>query len=112
VEEGENGKTCLNVGGIPVQPYWIMGGFIPDNITGFPENPDYTKSTAIVMQVSMFPHYESLFKGAFTLSSKVPSLFDKLLVDFEHTRRAKTPILPLCSTRNCQIRAEQTRRAD
>ena len=35
-----------------MQPYWIMGGFIPDNVTGFPENPDYTKSTAIVMQVS------------------------------------------------------------
>ena len=39
----------MSSGGIPIQPYWILGGFIPDNVTGFPENPHYENSTAVVM---------------------------------------------------------------
>jgi hypothetical protein len=44
-------------------------------------------------------------KGAFTQSSKVPSLID------EFVRLAKRLISPLCSAQTCQIHAEQTRRA-
>ena len=39
----------MSSGGIPIQPYWVLGGFIPDNVTGFPESPDYEKSTAVTM---------------------------------------------------------------
>ena len=39
----------MSSGGIPIQPYWILGGFIPENVTGFPENPNYENSTAVTM---------------------------------------------------------------
>ena len=39
----------MSSGGIPIQPNLILGGFIPDNVTGFPENPNYEKSTAVTM---------------------------------------------------------------
>ena len=42
-------KTCMSSGGIPIQPNWILGGFIPENVTGFPESPSYEKSTAVTM---------------------------------------------------------------
>ena len=53
VEEGNYNvsisKTCMSSGGIPIQPNWILGGFIPENVTGFPENPSYEQSTAVTM---------------------------------------------------------------
>ena len=39
----------MSSGGIPIQPYWMLGGFIPENVTGFPENPNYENSTAVTM---------------------------------------------------------------
>ena len=39
----------MSSGGIPIQPTWILGGFIPENVTGFPENPHYENATAVTM---------------------------------------------------------------
>ncbi len=52
-------KTCLSLGSIPVQPYWILGGFIPEGEVGFPENPEYNKATAIIIQI-ILDNYDSL----------------------------------------------------
>jgi Niemann-Pick C1 protein len=41
----------MSKGGIPVMPFYMLGGFIPPGAVGFPENPDYTKSTAVVMTI-------------------------------------------------------------
>ena len=48
-KETEKQKTCMSSGGIPIQPYWVLGGFIPDDVVGFPEHPHYENSTAINM---------------------------------------------------------------
>ena len=34
-----------------MQPYWILGGFIPEGMKGFPEHPDYENSTAVVINI-------------------------------------------------------------
>lgn len=44
-------KTCMAPWGGPVSAYYILGGFIPNGNTGFPEDPEYFKSTAIVMSI-------------------------------------------------------------
>jgi hypothetical protein len=41
--------TCLSSGGLPMQPFVVLGGFIPEDVDGFPEKPEYEKSTAVVM---------------------------------------------------------------
>ena len=54
-------KTCMSSGGIPIQPYWTLGGFIPENVTGFPEQPIYEDSTAVSMNIivnNFDPHSE------------------------------------------------------
>ena len=47
----EPGLGCMSKGGIPIQPFYILGGFIPDGVMGLPENPDYHKSTSVLMSV-------------------------------------------------------------
>ena len=47
----ETTKSCLSEGGVPMQPYWILGGFIPEDTKGFPENPRYEHSTAVVVNI-------------------------------------------------------------
>ena len=42
-------QTCLSKGSIPVQPYIVLGGFIPEGFTGFPSNPDYLDSDAVII---------------------------------------------------------------
>lgn len=32
-----------------MQPFVVLGGFIPEDVDGFPEKPEYEKSTAVVM---------------------------------------------------------------
>ena len=41
----------MSKGGIPVQPYYVLGGFIDPDVTGggLGENPDYTKAKAVDM---------------------------------------------------------------
>lgn len=39
----------MSEGGIPVQPYFVLGGFIHENETAFPVDPEYEKATAVVM---------------------------------------------------------------
>ena len=51
----------MSSGGIPIQPYWTLGGFIPENVTGFPEQPIYEDSTAVSMNIivnNFDPHSE------------------------------------------------------
>ena len=42
---------CMASWGGPVSPYYILGGFIPNRNTGFPKDPQYHESTAIVMTI-------------------------------------------------------------
>ncbi|TRY76439.1 hypothetical protein TCAL_00054 [Tigriopus californicus] len=42
-------QSCMSEGGIPVQPYFVLGGFIHENETAFPVDPEYEKATAVVM---------------------------------------------------------------
>ena len=44
-------QSCLSKGNIPVQPYIVLGGFIPEGETGFPTNPDYLSSDAVVITI-------------------------------------------------------------
>ena len=30
-------------------PYVVLGGFLPDGTTGYPENPDYANASAVVL---------------------------------------------------------------
>ena len=39
----------MSGGGIPIQPYIALGGFLPDDIKGFPKNPEYEAADSIVM---------------------------------------------------------------
>ena len=41
--------SCMSAAGIPVQPYFVLGGFIPDGTKGFPDEPDYNRATAVVI---------------------------------------------------------------
>ena len=41
---------CLAKWGGPVNPYYVLGGFIPEH-SAFPEFPEYHKSQAVVMQI-------------------------------------------------------------
>ena len=41
----------MSKGGIPVQPFFVLGGFIPPGQQGLGENPKYLESTAVVMSV-------------------------------------------------------------
>ena len=43
----------MSRGGIPVQPYFVLGGFIPPGEAGFPAEPNYASSSAIVMTFIM-----------------------------------------------------------
>ena len=45
-------QDCLGKNGVPVQPYYVLGGFIPEDVDGFPEDPEYEKSTAVLLQAS------------------------------------------------------------
>ena len=54
------GMGCLAKWGGPVNPYYVLGGFIPEG-EAFPKNPVYEKSEAIVMQIiinNFDPHSE------------------------------------------------------
>ena len=42
-------KSCMSKGGIPIQPFFALGGFIPEGIKGFPKDPEYQKATAVVV---------------------------------------------------------------
>ena len=42
---------CMAAWGGPVSPYYILGGFIPSNTSGFPEDPQYHESTALVLTI-------------------------------------------------------------
>ena len=44
--------SCLGKNGVPVQPYYVLGGFIPEDVDGFPEDPQYEKSSAVLLQAS------------------------------------------------------------
>ena len=46
----------MSKGNIPVQPYITLGGFIPEGEVGFPNNPDYLKSDAIVISILLNNH--------------------------------------------------------
>lgn len=41
--------SCMSQGGIPVQPFVTLGGFIPEGTAGFPENPNYAAADTVVM---------------------------------------------------------------
>ena len=43
------GLGCMSNGGIPIQPYIALGGFLPEGTTGFPKSPAYEKSDAVVI---------------------------------------------------------------
>ena len=45
------GIPCMASWGGPVSAYYILGGFIPNGNTGFPEDPKYEESTAAVMTI-------------------------------------------------------------
>lgn len=45
------GLSCMSKWGGPVNPYYVLGGFIPSGNTGFPEHPRYHESTAIVISI-------------------------------------------------------------
>ena len=42
-------KPCMSRGGLPMFPFVILGGFLPEGTTGYPENPDYANATAVVL---------------------------------------------------------------
>ena len=42
-------QSCMSKGGIPVQPYFVLGGFIPENSVGFPADPQYNEADAVVI---------------------------------------------------------------
>ena len=42
-------KPCMSSGGLPSFPFVVMGGFIPENSTGFPSDPEYANSSAVVL---------------------------------------------------------------
>eukprot|EP00092_Neocalanus_flemingeri_P034693 GFUD01037748.1.p1 GENE.GFUD01037748.1~~GFUD01037748.1.p1 ORF type:complete len:796 (-),score=140.04 GFUD01037748.1:17-2356(-) len=44
------GMGCMSKWGGPVNPYYVLGGFIPEG-EKFPQKPEYYKSQAIVMQI-------------------------------------------------------------
>ena len=48
----ESVLSCLGKNGVPVQPYYVLGGFIPEDVDGFPEDPTYEKATAVLLQAS------------------------------------------------------------
>ena len=41
--------SCLSTAGIPMQPFVVLGGFIPEDTEGFPEFPEYEKANAVVL---------------------------------------------------------------
>ncbi|XP_040569202.2 LOW QUALITY PROTEIN: NPC intracellular cholesterol transporter 1-like [Lepeophtheirus salmonis] len=49
-------QSCMSKGGIPVQPYYMLGGFIPEN-EPFPQNPSYHEASAVVMSI-MINNYD------------------------------------------------------
>ncbi len=55
----EPAQSCLGKGGIPVFPYYTLGGFLDIEEKGFPDNPDYTqsKSITIVLVVDNVDYY-------------------------------------------------------
>lgn len=46
-----NPLSCMSKGGIPVQPFFVLGGFIPDGVSGLPQNANYQGSKAVVMSI-------------------------------------------------------------
>ncbi len=55
----EPSQNCMGKGGIPVFPYYTLGGFLDPDEKGFPENPDYTQamSITIVLVVDNVDYY-------------------------------------------------------
>ena len=43
------GIPCMSSGGIPIQPFIVLGGFLPEDVKGFPKNPDYAAADSVVM---------------------------------------------------------------
>jgi hypothetical protein len=43
------GISCMSEGGIPIQPFIVLGGFLPEGLRGFPKNPDYSPADSVVM---------------------------------------------------------------
>jgi len=41
----------MSKGGIPVQPFITLGGFIPEGTSGFPKNPNYAGADTVVMSL-------------------------------------------------------------
>jgi hypothetical protein len=40
---------CMSRGGIPIQPYIVLGGFLPEGTTEFPKKPEYEKADSVVI---------------------------------------------------------------
>lgn len=39
----------MSRGGIPVQPFYALGNFIPEGTVGFPKTPEYEKADTVVV---------------------------------------------------------------
>ena len=79
----------MSSGGIPIQPYWILGGFIPENVTGFPENPNYENSTAVTMNfiVNNFDYHSDNAEDIEGLAKA--KAWEKVFIDFMKEWAAK-----------------------
>ncbi len=42
-------QPCMSASGLPMFPYVVLGGFLPENNTGFPEKPAYSEANAVVL---------------------------------------------------------------
>lgn len=43
------GQSCMSSGGLPMFPFVVLGGFLPEGTSGFPSQPEYVKANAVVL---------------------------------------------------------------
>lgn len=73
---------CMSTWGGPVSPYYILGGFIPNGNTGFPKNPKYYESTALVMTI-ILDNYDTKSTDLDDITSLEKAMaWEEVFIDF------------------------------
>jgi len=80
---------CMSKWGGPVQPYYALGGFIPQG-ESFPANPEYHKSTAIVMSIILDNYDKKSDKQVDVKGLARAMAWEKRFIEFMHEWEANS----------------------
>ena len=76
------GQECMSSGGLPMFPFVVLGGFLPEGTQGFPKNPKYSEANAVVMTFLVNNHDAKSDDLLTTMALDKAKAWEKKFVEF------------------------------